>query len=302
MATRMIRRVLPFLAVGVLAPWVLGNAPASAGESVSTSAAFSATAAAPGASGAAKFIRVGGSRAKLRIKVSGLDPHSTYKVLAEGLNVGSLTTNTAGRGRIRFRAGTRRARSDLPLDFDPWSLSVVAEDGTEVLNGEIDDTGAPEPSPSVSPSVSPFDGDNQVADDEPSPTASPSVSPVEGGDGDGDAEDEPSPTASASASVNTPGEEGGDPSPTTSPSVSAEDVSPSVSDDEVPSVSPSPSPEDPEPSMDNSGPGSGDDDDSGASDDDDSTPSDDDDNSGPGSGDDDGSNSGPGGGDSSGRG
>ncbi len=270
-----VKPILVGLAAALLALGIDGNSTATA-RRAGSEAGFVPTAAAPGASGAAKFVRVERRGAKLRVKVSGLQPNATYKMLAGGLNVGTFTTTPSGRGRIRFRAGSRRSRADLPLDFDPaaGSITIVAADGTAVLAAELDDTGAQEPSASASPSVSPFDGDEEESPDEPSPTASPSASPPGGGDGDGDLEDEPSPSISASAS---PSDDEGDPSPTTSASVSEDDVSPSVSDDEDPSPSPSASPS-PSPGEDDPSPGDDDGNDDSGSDDDD-------DNSGPGSGD-----------------
>jgi len=246
------------IGVAVLFGGLGGNSPALAGG-VRLRAVMQPTDAAPEAAGVCTFSRkerrgfnVG---AKFRIKVRGLAPNTSYKVLTEGLNVGTIKTNNRGRGRIRFRAGTRR-RKDRPLDFDPTltPVTIVTSDGTPVLETQLSDPRAIDPSPSVSPSVSPFDGDDDHEPGEPSPTLSASVSPPGGGDGDGEFDDEPSPTLSPSASVPSvgvspeePGEPG-DPSPTASASVSEDDVSPSVSDNEEnspsPSIDPSPSPSD----------------------------------------------------------
>ncbi len=257
-----LRWLAAVMGVTVLFGGLGGNSPAVAGGVRQRVVMWPTDAAPPDAKGICTFARkerhglnVG---AKFRIKVRGLVPNTSYKVLTRGWNVGTIETNNRGRGRIRFRAGTRRRR-DLPLDFDPTltPVTIVTSDGTPVLVAQLTDRGAIEPSPSVSPSVSPFDGDGEHEPGEPSPTLSASVSPPGGGDGDGEFDDEPSPTLSPSASLPSPGPEEpgepGEPSPTASASVSEDDVSPSVSDDEensptTPSVDLSPSPSDEEPS------------------------------------------------------
>ena len=257
-----LRWIAVVIGVAVLFGGLGGSSPAVA-RGVRLHAVLQPTDVAPEASGICTFVRTerrGLNRgAKFRIKVRGLAPNTSYKVLTDGLNVGTIETNRRGRGRIGYRSGPRRGKN-LPLDFDPTitPVMIVTSDGTPVLVVQLSDPDAIEPSPTVSPSVSPFDGDDEHEPGEPSPTASASVSPPGGGDGDGEFDDEVSPTLSPSASPPSPNpeepREPGEPSPTASASASEDDVSPSVSDDEEnspsPSPDPSPSPSDEDPTPD----------------------------------------------------
>jgi len=112
----------------------------------------------------------GGRDARLVVRVEGLTPNTTFQLLSNGAHVADLTTNAAGRGRLRFRSG-RHGRHELQLDFDVAAgpLVIAKLDGTPVLTTQARD---PEPSPSNSTDPSPSASASNSAE----PSASPSAS------------------------------------------------------------------------------------------------------------------------------
>lgn len=121
------------------------TSPAAAKALVKTRQALTATAAAPGASGEARFELHNADDGRLRIFVRGLAPDASFDVVVGGIKVGTIETNKAGNGRIRFRSRPRG--HDRVLGFDPRgaTLSIRAANGDDVLTGTIADGGTPDP-------------------------------------------------------------------------------------------------------------------------------------------------------------
>jgi hypothetical protein len=110
------------------------------------------TAAAPdGASGHALLVLGHGSKAKLVIRVRGLEARQAYDIVVDDEVVGSLTTNPSGSGHAIFRAGPGHKggpkKRILDLTFDPRGATIVVRDadtGDDVLMGELaGDGGSP---------------------------------------------------------------------------------------------------------------------------------------------------------------
>ena len=135
-----------------------------------------------GAGGDCTMVDNRGRGDRLLIRVGGLTPNTTFQLLSNGVHVADLTTNGAGRARLRFRPG-RHGRHDLDLNFDPTAgpLEIAGQDGRLVLT-----TDDPDPSPSPSNSPGPSASPSVSNSIDPSPSPSASVSPSS----------EPSPEAS----------------------------------------------------------------------------------------------------------
>ena len=122
-----------------------GASPAAAKALVKSRQALAATAAAPGASGEARFELRTTTDGRLRVKVKNLARKSSFDVVVGGVKVGTIATNGGGGGHIRFRS--QPTGNDHMLGFDPRAatLSVRATSGEDVLTGTMSDDGAPDP-------------------------------------------------------------------------------------------------------------------------------------------------------------
>ena len=149
----------------------LGPTPASAhGEKES----LNSTGMMSGTGGDCTMVHAGRD-GRVLVRVEGLTPNTTFQLLSNGVHVADLTTNAAGRGRLRFRSG-RHGRHELQLNFDPAGGPLVITDqaGTSVLTTQARD---PEPSPSNSPDPSPSASPSVSNSTEPSASPSASVAP-----------------------------------------------------------------------------------------------------------------------------
>ena len=139
-------RILRVTAAAVsLALTSLGwTSPAMAKATVKTKQALTATAAAPGASGEARFELRGTTDGRLRVVVKQLASKASYEVIVGGIKVGTIETNKGGGGRIRFRSQPKG--NDHMLGFDPRAATVEvrAAGGEDVLSGALSDDGSPD--------------------------------------------------------------------------------------------------------------------------------------------------------------
>src|SRR5215813_11593329 len=73
----------------------------------------------------------------LLVTVRNLDARTTYEIVIDGVRIGTLTTNAAGRGRARFR--TQPLGHDQLLGVDPRGqpIAVHALTGTDELTGVV---------------------------------------------------------------------------------------------------------------------------------------------------------------------
>src|SRR2546426_1975557 len=62
----------------------------------------------------------------LTVLVRKLAPSTTHEVTADGVHIGTLTTNSAGNGRARFRSHPRGNDQLLSVDPRPMAIAVVA--------------------------------------------------------------------------------------------------------------------------------------------------------------------------------
>ena len=121
------------------------TSPAAAKATVKTKQALTATAAAPGARGEARFVLRGTTNGRLRVVVKKLASKASYEVIVGGIKVGTIETNNGGTGRIRFSSQPKG--NDHMLGFDPRAatVDVRSEGGDDVLSGTLSDDGSPDP-------------------------------------------------------------------------------------------------------------------------------------------------------------
>ena len=80
-------------------------------------------------------LHVARSKTTFVVSARALPPHASFDVVANGVKVGSLTTNAAGNGKVRF--GSVPHGHDVLLGFDPQGADVVVRDrdGHDCLSG-----------------------------------------------------------------------------------------------------------------------------------------------------------------------
>jgi hypothetical protein len=83
----------------------------------------------------------GGMRAKLDLKARQLDRNATYRVLLNGVPIGTLTTNPGGSGRARFSSQPRRRDQLLGADPRGTQIEVRNSDGVDVLDTTVPNDG-----------------------------------------------------------------------------------------------------------------------------------------------------------------
>jgi hypothetical protein len=73
----------------------------------------------------------------LDVRARRLDANATYRVTIDGVEIGSLTTSRAGKGRARFRTNPANARDQL-LGVDPRGRALaIVGDGGAVLTASV---------------------------------------------------------------------------------------------------------------------------------------------------------------------
>src|SRR5438874_5735983 len=73
----------------------------------------------------------------LVVLVRKLEPRTTYEIVVQGVRIGTLTTNGAGRGRARFRTHPRRGDQLLGVDPRGKRVAVHALTGLDSLKGIV---------------------------------------------------------------------------------------------------------------------------------------------------------------------
>ena len=75
----------------------------------------------------------GQTKAEFSVRVAGADPEATYDVVVDGVNVGQVTTNEYGNGRLTLEDGDD-SHSPLPPDFPSIQAGSVVTVGS-ILDG-----------------------------------------------------------------------------------------------------------------------------------------------------------------------
>src|SRR5437870_5038669 len=136
MAHRLVRSRIHFM---VAIAFALGVAPPRALSAVRAKWALAPTVAgAPSAGDAtlvARRLRNGVS-STLTVVVRNLEPRTTYAVTVQGVRIGTLSTNDAGRGRARFRTHPRSGDQLLGVNPRGKSIAVHALDGSDRLGAD----------------------------------------------------------------------------------------------------------------------------------------------------------------------
>ena len=81
--------------------------------------------------------RVRSSKGKLKINTRNLDALSGFSVTVDGVQIGSLATNSGGRGRARFSSRPRNQDQFLGVDPRGTRVGISDEEGEDVLECEI---------------------------------------------------------------------------------------------------------------------------------------------------------------------
>jgi len=130
------------IAVGVLA--ALGALGPEASAGVRIKRTLQPTAADPDAQGQAVLsIMHHGGLGKLSVRGRRLDPSATFGILVGGVRIGTLSTNTGGKGRASF--SSKPGPRDQMLGVDPGGkhLEVTDENGEDVLDDDMPDDTEP---------------------------------------------------------------------------------------------------------------------------------------------------------------
>ncbi len=90
------------------------------------------------AGGRAKLSVRGSDDGRFLLQVNGLDANNAYQIVLDDVRVGDVTTNSKGRGRVRFRSNPRTGKDEF-LGFDPRGglLSVRDDAGRDLLAATI---------------------------------------------------------------------------------------------------------------------------------------------------------------------
>jgi len=79
----------------------------------------------------------------LTVRARRVAAHASLQVVVGGTAIGVLRTNGRGRGLAVFTAPSRRGAQLLPIDPRGRRLSVVGDQGHELLAGEVSDPSTP---------------------------------------------------------------------------------------------------------------------------------------------------------------
>ena len=137
MAHRPVRSRIPFL---VAITFALSVAPPRALSAVRARWVLAPTVAGARSAGAATLVvrRLrNGLSSTLTVVGRNLEPRTTYEVTVQGVRIGTLSTNDAGRGRARFRSQPRSGDQLLGVDPRGKSIAVHALDGLDRMGGDV---------------------------------------------------------------------------------------------------------------------------------------------------------------------
>ena len=137
-ASRLLGRILALASFALVITIAFGELVASAEECLGTGADMDAEGKATA--------RIRQSNGKLKVRASKLDAAGAFSITIDGVQIGSMTTNGAGRGRARF--SSKAGSKDQLLGVDPRGTRVGVSDdeGEDVLECDIpdDDDGEPD--------------------------------------------------------------------------------------------------------------------------------------------------------------
>jgi hypothetical protein len=140
-ATPMGVRTLAIAAAILMAGLGVCPQPAAAGVGgrVHVQASLRATPADPGAHGRLRLVAKRSGHGQLDVIVRHVAARSSFEVVVDGVKVGTVRSNAAGNGRLRFRTHPRG--HDALLGFDPRGATVTVRnaDGQDVLTCRMGD-------------------------------------------------------------------------------------------------------------------------------------------------------------------